>query len=481
MPRVAQEYAAHRPMTPPPTIRILLTDPPAERIALVEHQRRLGRDVRAARDARRNLAGGTVEPIVRGLEAAADDAFLHPRLARRELAVGREAGELRARAGAAGRAVVGLSRAKDEVARARRRRGGPEQLDVIDVGKPLRVGRLADAPARVGEALDIGQLERLAVVLGEKEPVAAPRDVPGNAAQTGHLDRRGLLAAPARHVLHRDSPIRAQRGGDDAHRRVQAMLARLDASQVRERHHEADGAVAAHADHANVVEEDDARSAALLERRHEKRADDHVGAARLVDASGAVTVELARQALAARSQAAAAEVREPVDHDARGLAAGMRVDDAQFLHLLGLDAELFGKLPELLDFAANHAREFLGCVADRLQARLDAAFGHLGQLERLHRLRVPPPDDLGARTARRAARTARRVQPEPLRRLEARVARLDHRRDVGERREALERGEAEDADLAAAVVRDERRRAGNADLDLSAEQVADQLAAALVG
>ena len=51
----------------------------------------------------------------RAFEDAADDAFLTPDFAGLQFAVGIEAGELGAGAGAAGRAVVGFAGAEDEV------------------------------------------------------------------------------------------------------------------------------------------------------------------------------------------------------------------------------------------------------------------------------------------------------------------------------------------------------------------------------
>ena len=66
------------------------------------------------------------------LEDAAGDALLPPHLARLQLAVREQARQLRARAGAARRAVVGLARAEHEVAAmVRRVDRRAEQLDVI--------------------------------------------------------------------------------------------------------------------------------------------------------------------------------------------------------------------------------------------------------------------------------------------------------------------------------------------------------------
>src|SRR5262249_15267384 len=104
--------------------------PPGERVPRIDQQRRFAVDVGLAADARDDAAA-LAGPIAR-LEDAADDALLFPDLTRRQFAVGGEAGELGAGAGAARRAVVGQAGAEDEVAAVRERRGA-EQLDVIDL------------------------------------------------------------------------------------------------------------------------------------------------------------------------------------------------------------------------------------------------------------------------------------------------------------------------------------------------------------
>ena len=75
----------------------------------------------------------------------------------------------------------------------------------------------------------------------------------------------------------------------------------VDAAEVRERDDDADGAVAAHAEVADVVEEDDAGGAGRIGRLAEQRADDDVGAARLVDDGGAEAVEAVAEDRARRS------------------------------------------------------------------------------------------------------------------------------------------------------------------------------------
>src|SRR5262249_34139023 len=125
----------------------------------------------------------------RPLEDAADDALLPPDLAFPELTVGVEAGELGAGAGAAGRAVVGAPGAEDEVAAVGRDVGRrAEQLGGVDgaavgPGDAVALQGAADAPGEVGQVLDVGQPQLLAVLGDEEEPVAAPGHVAGDGAE----------------------------------------------------------------------------------------------------------------------------------------------------------------------------------------------------------------------------------------------------------------------------------------------------------
>ncbi len=102
--------------------------------------------------------------------------------------------------------------------------------------------------------------------------------------------------------------------------------------EMRQRRDHADRAVAAHPDVADVVEEDHAGGTGAVLRLDEQRADDHVRAARLVDDGGAVAVELAPEAFAARGKRPRAEVGAAGDDYPGRLAAGVRIDDGQTLH-----------------------------------------------------------------------------------------------------------------------------------------------------
>jgi hypothetical protein len=79
------------------------------------------------------------------------------------------------------------------------------------------------------------------------------------------------------------------------------------------------------------------------------------------------------------------------------------------------------------------------------------------------------------------ARAFRREDAEPLRRVEAGQSRLVQRRNLRHRREASLRGEGDDADAAGPVVRNERRRAEDADRHLAADEILHRRPAAFVG
>ena len=70
------------------------------------------------------------------------------------------------------------------------------------------------------------------------------------------------------------------------------MAPGLEPAHMRERHRKADRAVAAHAEIADIVEEDHAGGAGLIVRLAQKRADQRIVAARLVDGEAAVVVEV---------------------------------------------------------------------------------------------------------------------------------------------------------------------------------------------
>ena len=118
-----------------------------------------------------------------------------------------------------------------------------------------------------------------------------------------------------------------QRCSDGPDRRLDAVDAGAYPAQVRERRDDADRSVSAHPDASDVVEEDHAGCAGAVHRRDEQCAHDDVRAARLVDDGRAEWVELAPESLATVRERAGAEIGAAANDHARGLAAGVRIDD----------------------------------------------------------------------------------------------------------------------------------------------------------
>src|SRR5438552_2008350 len=115
---------------------------------------------------------------------------------------------------------------------------------------------------------------------------------------------------------------------DDAHGRRDPMAAWPDPTEMRERHRRTDRSMAAHADVADVVEEDHARSTARIDRLAQQRADDHIGSARLIDNARAIAVVLRAEALPSLGERTGAQRRSAFDHDSRRLSSGVRINDA---------------------------------------------------------------------------------------------------------------------------------------------------------
>jgi hypothetical protein len=170
------------------------------------------------------------------------------------------------------------------------------------------------------------------VALDEEKPVATPGDIAGDFLSAGDFDRHVLRLPIARNVVDRSRAIAVQGCRDDAHGRLDAMLSGTDATQMRERRHQPDGAVTAHAEVAGVVEEKHTGSAGRIAGFHEHRTHDHIRASRLIDHCGAKAIVLRPESLQALRQSVAAEIRAPIDDDSRGLSASMRIDDAYLLH-----------------------------------------------------------------------------------------------------------------------------------------------------
>ena len=149
---------------------------------------------------------------------------------------------------------------------------------------------------------------------------------PVTGAESGHLDSECLPGAIAGNVGHRDLAAGMERGGDNSHGSFEAMFARLDAAQARQRDDDSDSAVTAHAKIADVVEEEDARGAGRVCRLAEKGSDHYVRPPRLVDDGRAEPVIFPLEAVSPLRQRPRPEVWAARHDDSRWFAAGVRVD-----------------------------------------------------------------------------------------------------------------------------------------------------------
>src|SRR6185369_8545304 len=107
----------------------------------------------------------------------------------------------------------------------------------------------------------------------------------------------------------------------------------LDSSEMREGDRKPNRPVTAHANEADVIEKNHAGDAARIAWLAKQRADQHIRSPGLVDDGRAIVIMVGAKAAKAFGHAADAQIRDAVDHDARGLAGSMRIDDVHVSRL----------------------------------------------------------------------------------------------------------------------------------------------------
>src|SRR5207245_7621928 len=117
------------------------------------------------------------------------------------------------------------------------------------------------APGEVREGRHVPHAELLSGLLYQEEPVASPGHVAGYRAKAIHLHADVLAPSITRHIADGNVPVFMQARRNNTHGRLDSVLTGLDPAEIGEGGHEADGPVAAHAEKADVVEEDDSRRA----------------------------------------------------------------------------------------------------------------------------------------------------------------------------------------------------------------------------
>jgi len=115
---------------------------------------------------------------------------------------------------------------------------------------------------------------------------------------------------------------------------LDSMLACADTSHVRKRSDKANRAVAAHVEVAHVIEEDHARCATSIIRFAEKRPDEHVRTTRFINDGGPKAIMPLSKDFHTLPQRTIAQIRAPLDDDARRLSSSVGIDDSDLLHQL---------------------------------------------------------------------------------------------------------------------------------------------------
>ena len=309
---------------------------------------------------RRASDGGhdvTADPLIRRLEARPEHGLLHPRGAGRQPALRREARHAGARAGAAGRAIPFRTRTQHEVPRigagadllacctVRRRRRCARtmridgELDMVDrctvvATQARRVVGRTQAHGEARELLQAIHRDRQAMVVADEEPVAPPGNVAVHHAVAGNVDGDPALRDAARHVANTHAPIRVQARDHGTDRGLDQVIARSKPTERRQRADHADRAMTAHAQRADVVEEDDAERRTRRGRRQHHRTHEPCIAAGFMHHRAHQRCPRAIECsthLGWRS----GQARDAVHERARRLSLGVAVDAAQTHRRIG--------------------------------------------------------------------------------------------------------------------------------------------------
>ena len=159
----------------------------------------------------------------------------------------------------------------------------------------------------------------------QEKPVSAPGHIAHHLANAGHGDGHAGAAAIAGYVADGNAAAGVEPSIHHAANRFQAAGIVPKPAQVLKRNHHADGAMAAHAQIADVVEVNHGGVAGGVAGLAQERAHHGVVAARFIHHGGAELVEPVAEAVEPPGQRTPAEVRTTRDHHASRLAPGMGV------------------------------------------------------------------------------------------------------------------------------------------------------------
>src|SRR5271168_347507 len=160
----------------------------------------------------------------------------------------------------------------------------------------------------------------------EEKPIPAPGHVAAHFAVSRYVDCNVGSAAITCDIVDRDLAAFVQNCADCSHRGFYFVFARFYAVHVCQSCHQADGAVTAHAEVADVIKEDDGGGAGGIDRVSEQSAHHDVGTAGLIHHSGTKIVVISAKTFQAIGERTRAKVRAAAHYQSGGLAPGVGVD-----------------------------------------------------------------------------------------------------------------------------------------------------------
>src|SRR5580700_2331859 len=144
-------------------------------------------------------------------------------------------------------------------------------------------------PRQFGNIIDAQRTWR---GIREEEPVAAPGDIAGDDSDTINFNGDRFRKPIAFDILDHRLVLAYQIDGNDSDRRIEAMVAKIDATEMRKRDRGANRRMSAHAEITDIVEENQAGGAVWFFGLTQERADKRLVTARFGNGKAANIVEI---------------------------------------------------------------------------------------------------------------------------------------------------------------------------------------------
>jgi hypothetical protein len=168
-------------------------------------------------------------------------------------------------------------------------------------------------------------------MLDEEKPVATPGYVSCDWPEAGDVDFDRFRSAVGGNIFDGDCTVFVQCSSHYTNRSFNAVLACFYPAQVCEGDEQTNGSMAAHAEAAGVIEEDDAGDATGVSRFTEQGPNHSFKCSGFGDHGAAKGLVLALEAVSPFVQGSIAKRRSTIDDATSGLSTGVRINDSDLL------------------------------------------------------------------------------------------------------------------------------------------------------